>query len=433
MKEDFLHYAWKYQKFDSSNLSTVSGEKINIKRIGDHNINRSGPDFFNVHLHIDEQLWVGNLEIHVNSSDWYAHRHEEDRAYDNVILHVVWNHDIEIYRKDQSMIPTLVLESLIQPKFLKSYLDLLHKKKNYWIPCQGQLQSIPLSIQTIWKEQLYVQRLIRKSAEFEEKIKQSNNNWEAVLYQQLFKNFGLNVNGASFESIAKVTDFSIVRKLSKNNQNLEALFFGQADLLKKNEVASGVLYHKELLEAYEFFQTKFKISKKGILPVEFFGLRPSNFPTVRIAQFSALYAKHTDLFSKLIEVNRIEEMYKLFELELHPFWDMHYTLSKESSKRKKKFSKSFIDLIVINTLIPVKFLYAKNRGDDNTDIVLKLIDQLPPEKNNIVDRFAQNGIKSASALESQALIQLKNEFCNKKKCLQCAFGNYLLNKKSNFS
>ncbi|UZO79388.1 DUF2851 family protein [Aquimarina sp. ERC-38] len=428
MKEDFLHYIWKFQKFNTRSLTTTTQETIKIKRVGDYNTTRSGPDFFNSQIYIDEQLWAGTVEIHINSSDWYVHHHEADAAYDNVILHVVWQDDVELYRKDGTQVPTLSLKEKVSPELLNNYQNLLQTSTNKWIYCEGQLEEIPQIAKTLWKEQLYIQRLIRKSENLKELVTSLKGDWEAVLYQQLFQNFGLNVNGNAFKSIARATDFSIVRKVNRNNENIEALFFGQAQLLRKTTEIEDVSYKIELLNQYTYYQSKYKLSNNGVLPVEFFRLRPPNFPTIRIAQFSALYSMHKDLFFKIIEAKNVDELYKLFEVTPGEFWNTHYTFYKESKPRKKKLSKAFVDLIIINTVIPVKFLYAQSIGNDIVEEIITIIGELPPEHNNITKGFANNSISIASALDSQAVIELKKEYCNNKKCLHCSFGNYLLNK-----
>lgn len=422
MQEDFLHYTWKFKKFNVLNLLTTQQETVSIVNIGIHNQN-AGPDFFNSQLHIADQLWAGNVEIHVKSSDWYVHNHEKDKAYDNVILHVVWEHDTEVFRKDNTQIPTLELKNIISQTALQSYNKLFAKTQK-WINCEKDFQDVDDFVIANWLERLYFERLERKSLEIEAMLKQSANNWEAVLFRLLAKNFGLKVNGDAFLSLASSLDFSIVRKNQSKLISLEALFFGQFDLLE-NEVEEP--YYLELKNEYTFLYNKFELSQQGVLPLQFFRLRPPNFPTIRLSQFATLYYDNQNLFSKIVETSSLEDFYKLFTVKSSQFWETHYTFNKASKQSSKKTTKAFIDLLLINTIVPLKFSYAKHQSKTiNEDLVI-LMGQLESEKNNIIEKFNSLKKVSDSALHSQALLQLKNEYCNKHKCLQCAIGSSLLN------
>src|SRR5690554_1727694 len=229
MKEDFLHYVWKFQKFEGVNLNTSKFEKLHIKNPGSHNLN-SGPDFFNAQVELDGQLWAGNVEIHIKSSDWYAHNHESDPAYDNVILHVVWEHDAEIYRKDGAPIPTLILNDIVPSSTLQQYHKLFSKEKK-WINCENDFAKVDSFTMENWLERLYIERLQRKQEILLQELQDTQNHWESLLFQMLCKNFGLNINGNSFFSIAKSVDFSVIKKCRQDQSDLEALFLGQAGLL----------------------------------------------------------------------------------------------------------------------------------------------------------------------------------------------------------
>ena len=423
MQEDFLHYIWQHKKFEASNLKTTKGETVSLVSVGQHNLN-SGPDFFNAQLKVDLQLWAGNVEIHIKSSDWFLHNHEQDKAYDNVILHVVWEHDTEVFRKDNSTIPTLELKDYILKSALYNYQQLFTKYKK-WINCENDFESVDdFKIQN-WLERLYFERLERKSTDINQLLKTSKNDWEAVLFKMLAKNFGLKVNGDAFLSVANSIDFSIVRKLQNNQVQLEALLFGQADLL--NEDIEDV-YFQTLNKEYQFSKQKFTLANNNITAIQFFRLRPPNFPTIRLSQLASLYIKEQNLFSKINESNALEDFYKLFLVETSSFWESHYTFCKTSKKSKKKITKAFIDLLLINTIIPIKFAYAKFQGKQIDDSVVKLMQQIVSEKNSVIDKFNSLKKVSTSALQSQALLQLKNEYCDKNKCLKCAIGSSLLNK-----
>lgn len=421
MQEDFLHYIWKYKKIDTLKLQTAKGEKITISNVGIHNLN-SGPDFFNAQIIIGEQLWAGNVEIHIKSSDWYVHNHENDKNYDNVILHVVWEHDIEIYRKDKTIIPTLELKSYVSKEVLLSY-DRLFSKSQKWINCEHDFATVDHFIIQNWLERLYFERLERKANNIESLVKKSSNSWEEALFKMLTRNFGLKVNGDAFLSLANSFDFSVLLKQQSKQQSLEALLFGQAGLLESDVQE---YYLKELQEEYEFLKTKFQLTNIGVLPIQFFRLRPSNFPTIRLSQLANLYYNHINLFSKIIEAKTSEDIYAIFNVETTIFWETHYTFGKTSKRSAKKLTKSFIDLLIINTIVPLKFSFAKYQGKAENDVILSIIQRLPSEKNSIVNKFNTLMEVSTSAFHSQALLQLKNEYCSENKCLQCAIGSSLI-------
>ncbi len=425
MQEDFLHYIWKYKKLDLANLMTTNSEVVEIMHVGQHNQN-AGPDFFNAQIRIDSQLWAGNVEIHVKSSDWFVHNHEKDSAYDNVILHVVWEHDTEVFRKDNTPIPCLELQRFVSESVLNQYQKLF-ASKHKWINCENDLPTVDdFSIQN-WLERLFFERLEQKSRIIEDQLKKSTNNWEAVLFKMLFKNFGLKVNGEAFLSIANSIDFSIVRKLQNNITALEALFFGQAGFLEEDVQEP---YFIQLKKEYQYLKHKFDLRIDGVFPVQFFRLRPPNFPTIRLSQLAKLYHLHQNLFSKVMEAKTINSFYAFFYVNATEFWQTHYTFSKESPKSKKHLTKSFIDLLLINTVIPIKFSYLKYQGKMDEDEILNLIQSISSEQNSIIDKF--NSIKpiSTSAMHSQALLHLKNNYCDKNYCLQCAIGNTILTRNS---
>jgi len=423
MQEDFLHYIWKYKKIDITNLKTTNGENISIVSIGQHNLN-SGPDFFAAQLKIDNQLWAGNVEIHVKASDWFVHNHETNKAYDNVILHVVWEHNIDVFRKDNSVIPTLELKTLVSKEALSNYQKLFSKKQK-WINCENDFEIVDDFVIQNWLERLCFERLERKSIEIQKLLKASSNNWEEVLFKMLTKNFGLKVNGEAFLSLANSFDFSVVRKQQPKQTSLEALFFGQAGLL---EDGLQDIYYLELKKEYQFLKQKFSLSNQNITPLQFFRLRPPNFPTVRLSQLAMLYYNQQNLFSKIMEAKSIEKLYELFKVTTSIFWETHFTFNKVSKKSKKVMTKSFIDLLLINTIIPLKFSYAKYQGIIIDNEIIEIFQSITSEKNSIVEKFSTLKPISKTALQSQAILQLKNEYCDKNKCLQCAVGNVLLNR-----
>lgn len=420
MKEDFLHYLWKFKKFDTLNLKSVQNEQITIIKTGDY-LELSGPDFFNAHIEIGNQKWAGNVEIHLKSSDWYLHNHEKDPAYKNVILHVVWENDTAIFRENNTEIPVLVLRDYVSKEIMENYNALVSPKT--WISCERQLKEINGFVFKNWQERLFFERLERKSKFIYQLLEETNQDWEAVLFCLLAKNFGLNTNGNSFLQISKAIPFSIIRKESYEVENLEALFFGVAGLL---ETEKEDVYHKDLKFRYFYLLHKYQIEKIYVDPVQFFKLRPDNFPTIRLSQLGALYHKHQNLFSKIIDLKSVDAVYNLLTASASSYWQNHYQFDKESPKKTKTLSKSFLDLLIVNTIIPLQFAYSTIMGESISEDLIDFMNEVTSEKNAIIDKFNSFGIRSHSAFESQALLELKNEYCERKACLKCAIGLELL-------
>lgn len=424
MQEDFLHYIWKFQKFLKTSLSTQNNEVIEIVNQGSHNFD-SGPDFFSAQIRIGEQLWVGNVEIHLKSSDWYSHHHENDPAYDNVILHVVFEHDVEVYRKDNTIIPTLELKNRIENSTLSSYNKLFSGKKN-WIPCEDSFEEVDDFVLQNWLERMYFERLENKSSLIFNLLENSKNDWESVLFKMLAKNFGLKNNGQAFLSIAQSFDFSVLRKVQKNQLQTEALLFGQAGLLE-TDVDDD--YFQKLKNEYAFLKNKFQLENRDVTPVQFFRLRPANFPTIRMAQLAQVYFKNNQLFSKILAANNKNEIYKIFNVNASSFWDTHYHFNSVSPFRKKTLSKSFVDLLIINTFIPVIFCFNKQLGVEISEHLFVIMSSIESEENNLIKKFNTLKPVAKNALHSQALIEMKTSYCDKKKCMQCGVGIDLLKKK----
>ena len=420
MKEDFLHYLWKFKKFNSLNLKTFNGEEITIINVGQY-LELAGPDFFNAQIVIGNQKWAGNVEIHLKSSDWYVHHHERDEAYENVILHVVWEHDTEIFRSNNTEIPVLELKKYVDASTIDNYKSLMSPKS--WIYCEKQIKDIKEFTLKNWQERLFFDRLERKSNPIFELLKATNNDWEAVLFCLLAKNFGLNTNGEIFMKIAQSIPFSIVRKESFEVENLEALLLGTAGLLDAEKEDN---YFKDLKFRYFYLLHKYQIEKKIVEPVQFFKHRPDNFPTIRLSQLANLYHIQQNLFSIISHSNTLKSIYEVLEVSTSEYWQTHYQFDKESPKKKKKLSRSFINLVIINTIVPLQFAYSKSQGKEISEDLIQLIHEVAPEKNAIMDKFSSFGIKSKNAFETQSLLQLKNEYCNKSRCLDCAIGIELL-------
>ncbi|WP_093025635.1 DUF2851 family protein [Pustulibacterium marinum] len=421
MKEDFLHFLWRFKKLSLNNLKTSLGESVEIQKFGSYNT-LAGPDFFNASLVIAGQHWVGNVEMHLKSSDWFAHGHEKDPNYNNVILHVVWEDDVEIFNANNQPVPTLLLKDYVSHDLLNSYQKFIYHSYSF-INCENEITSVDDFILSNWKERLFIERLEQKSILIKELLSKSKNNWEAVLFQLLMKNFGGNINGESFLSIAQSFEFATFQKSTQSLKQLESLLFGQA-LLLTSEIPSS--YEKSLQDEYKFLKSKFQLSNLGVLSPQFFKLRPPNFPTIRLSQLANLYASHSQIFSLLMTTTNRSDLQHVLKVSTSEFWNTHYTFSKESKRVKKTVSDAFINLIIINTIIPLQFCYQQSKGKLDTEILLKLAEEIPSEKNTVINNFSKLKIASNSAKDSQSLLQLYKQYCSKTRCLHCAVGTKLM-------
>lgn len=424
MREDLLHYVWKYRKYPLTDLTTSMGESVNVKTAGIHN-QLSGPDFFNSKVELSGQLWAGNVEIHIKSSDWYAHKHQEDTNYDNVILHVVWEDDVSVFRKDGTLIPTLVLKEYISLELLHTYQNLFNAKNYKFINCENDFNEVDEFVKNNWLDRLFIERLEQKSAVINELLKYTNNDWEHVLFLMLIKNFGSKINGEAFLDIGKSIDFSIIRKLYEQPLAVESLLMGQAKFL--NESFEVDHYYNKLKEKYHFLKNKYQLIQPFKAP-EFFRLRPSNFPTIRLAQLSNIYGATNNLFHLLVE-HEEPDFAKFFGLSTSEYWKTHYNFGKESKKSSKKISDSFIKLILINTIIPLKFTYQRYKGNVDNELLVNMLSGIKKEENTIISNYEKLGVEINDAKSSQSYIQLNNEYCVKDKCLDCAIGAHLMNLK----
>lgn len=421
MKEDFLHYVWKFQKFETAQLTTTTHELLTIVTVGQHNVN-SGPDFFNARIAIDGQQWAGNVEIHIKASDWYAHQHEKDAAYDSVILHVVWECDVDIFRSDGSTIPTVELKDILLSEATSNYQNLFTKEYQF-ITCEQSIATVSEFTIKNWIERLYFERLEKRSQQINKEVMSLRYDWEALLFRMLAKGFGLKVNGEAFLSLASSVPFSVVRKCSTNSLRLEALFFGQASLLEK-EIEDD--YYQKLQNEYRYLQKKYPISNSSVVRASYFRLRPPNFPTIRLSQLAALYLSIPHVFSEVIRANTLEAFYGLFDVKASTYWEDHFNFSVASAKRKKQLTKNFIALLLINVVLPVKFCYALYHGRDISEEIISLATAIPSEENTILSKFKKLNIKSTSSLESQGVLELKKNYCNTLKCMHCAIGDAIL-------
>ncbi|MGY6650395.1 DUF2851 family protein [Wenyingzhuangia sp. IMCC45574] len=417
MKESFLHWVWQQQLLETQKLTTVHKEKLQVLNVGVLNT-LQGPDFGNALIKINGQKWAGNIEIHVKSSDWYAHQHQKDENYQNVILHVVYEDDVEVYDKHNNVIPTLELKHIIQPNVLNNYESLMQNTRQ-WIFCEDALKNIDSFLLDNWLERVYVERLERKIKEVEVTYQQTGKDWEATLFLYLAKYFGGNLNGELFLDAFSQVDFSILRKEMANN-TLDAMLFGLAGLLEEDGIEDA--YYLQLKRTFVYQKQKYQLEDLLVPNVHFYGCRPPNFPTIRLAQLVALYQNKKKLFAEMLQLGAETDLYKdILSVSVNDYWQEHYNFYKTSKKSPKRISKDFTDLLLINVMIPILFLYAKTLGTKEA-YLLELMYDVKPERNTIVTKFKELGVRVTSALHSQSLLTLKKEYCEKERCAECAIG-----------
>ena len=421
MNEEFLYYIWQ-NRLIQPELLTTQDETLVVESCGVRNTH-SGPDFSDARIRIGETLWAGNLEIHVNASDWYKHHHQDDAAYQKVILHVVYNADAEICAEDGSVIPCLELKGKFSELLLLRWKQLLKSRK--WIACDEHVKEVPDVLLQSTFDAMLVERFETKVSDIEVLLEVTNNDWEAVFFRVLARNFGFHVNAAPFEVLARSFSFKVFQKYQHDVVLLEALLFGQAGML--NEQLDDA-YNRKLLEEYSFIKHKHKLQPMLGQTWKFMRMRPVNFPSVRIAQLAALYTHTTHLFGKIIECHSVQEVQALFTIEASEYWNEHYVLGDSTAKKvSKKLGKSSFDLLLINSIAPLMFVYGKKHlNDDLCERSLDFLYASKAENNSIVKRWEQSGVKAKHAGQSQALLQLKKHYCAFSKCLQCPIGNYLI-------
>ncbi len=421
--EDLLHFLWKYRLFNQQNLKTDTGEPLEILSTGYHNKN-AGPDFEQAKAKIGDTLWVGNVEIHLCSSDWDLHQHTQNKAYDNVILHVVYQNDKPIFRNDGSKIPTLALNGLVSETIKANYRDLMDNL--YWIPCEKRLNEVDYFHVDSWLSRVLIERLEEKSIAVAQLLEEYKGSWDDAFYVMLARNFGFKTNALPFELLARSLPQTIFAKHKDNPLQIEALIFGQAGFLSD---AQEDEYPQQLRDEYLFLQKKYQLKPIEHYLWKFLRLRPNNFPTIRLAQFAALVVKSSHLFSKVIEIENVKDLRNLFEkLPVHPYWEEHYHFNKKTVHTSRQLGHESVNNILLNTVVLFVFYYGKQTGKEGfMNRALALLESLPFETNQVTRCFSQLGVKRGGAETSQALLQLKKGYCDTKKCLNCGIGVKILN------
>jgi hypothetical protein len=419
MTERLLQFIWQFQYFNKMHLQTIGGEAVEIISPGQFNHNQ-GPDFLNGRVRIGDTILAGNIELHLTEADWTRHAHSIDPNYRNIILHVLWEQPAEV----QLSLPTISLKGRVSKILLQRYDELMRSKS--FVPCFNNLRQVPALTLLKWKERLLAERLIRKSSLVLQYLHQCNQHWEEVFWWMLARNFGIPINPEPFEAVARSLPLTIIARHRNHIHQLEALLLGQAGLLNKDFQSD---YARLLAIDYKFYSFKYQLQP---IPqqVHFLRMRPGNFPTIRMAQLAMLLHNSTALFSQIKETRTVKDLYTLLHVTAGEYWNTHYLIDESTAFKPKALGSQMIETIIINTIVPMLFAYGHFRNEHHCkDKALNWLEQLAPEKNAITNQWMAAGVLNQHAWDSQALIELKKEYCDVRRCLECAVGNCLLNTK----
>lgn len=421
--EKLMQYVWKHRLWRSEDMVTNTGKKVRVVDPGLLNTD-AGPDFFNAKIEIDGHMWVGNVEMHYRATDWKRHHHDSDKAYDSVILHVVAKDDAPVRRTNGELIPQLVLE--VSPQFNADYASLVGATIE--VPCATKIKQVPHLTIVEWVEGLAFERLHGKVERIHQLLDSFNGSWEDVCYVTLARNFGFGINNDAFERLARRTPLRLLGKHSDSVLQIEALLFGQAGMLDAQKLGMDS-YYNQLCTEYAFLSNKFQLTPMEKESWKLFRIRPQNFPYRRIAMLAQFIEGGFRMMNRILEAEGEKEMRALFEVELSGYWTKHYTFGKPNERATATLSRSSIDIILINTVAPLLYAYGELTGNyEMTDKAIKLLEDLRAESNSIVSHFVAYGIDCPDALTSQALVQLKREYCDARKCIYCKIGHHLLSK-----
>lgn len=420
-----LHYCWKHKLFLADSLITTDGQIVDIIDTGLHN-NDAGPDFFNAKVKVGGTLWVGNVEIHNRSSDWYKHGHDSDAAYNNVVLHVVEFSDADVTTSSGRVVPQVRISV---PQYVsRQYEELLMADK--YPPCHKIVPRLSQLMLHGWLNTLQTERLEQKTQAILARLEQSGGSWEAAYFVTLARNFGFGVNGDAFETWARHIPLTQAAHHRDNLFQIEAMFFGQAGLLdeaaipihSRNDAAQDI-YLSRLKNEYAYLSHKFSLQPMDAGAWRFMRLRPQNFPYIRLSQIAMLYYEHRTELSRLLDCRTSEEIREMLKTRVTPYWENHYTFGRASGKSAKTLSQASLNLVIINTAIPVLFAYGRYGQDESfCERAFHMLEEMKVEDNGITRMWRDCGIDASHAGDSQALIQLKKEYCDRKYCLRCRIG-----------
>ena len=422
--ESFLSFVWQYFSFNTLKLTTTAYDAVMIRDPGYMNRN-AGPDFLQAKIQIGDIDWVGAVEIHLKSSDWNRHNHKNDPAYNQVILHVVWEHDIKVQRYDGSELPSLELKSRVSPDLISKYTHLVYNKDRA-LPCRSQINSIDRIIITSMIESAFVERLEQKSNYVNKVLKESGNNWDETAYRIIVRNFGFSINKENMFLLTKFLPYSIVSKHQHNVFQLEALLFGMAGFLF-NPIDE---YHLKLHDEYIFLKQKYNLKVDFLKRYQwkYLRLRPQNFPTVRLAQLAGLLVRIKNVFSYILQSSEMENKLDRINISTSEYWRRRYDFGKfYKGKRSNNFGMESVKNLTINTIVPILAAYGSFVSDKKYYTrAINLLQNISPENNRIIKNWIDVGVFPEHAFDSQGLIELANSYCSKKRCLNCAIGTKIL-------
>lgn len=413
--EQLLHYVWKHKILPLKDLHTTDGQAVEVIDPGLLNTD-SGPDFFNAKIKINGTLWVGNIEIHTLASDWYRHSHDKDIAYDSVVLHIAGEVDREVYRTTGEQIPQM---QLCCPDYIRTNFDELRQADRYPV-CRSIIRTLPKLTVHSWMSALQSERFRQKAEQVEQRLERCNGNWEDAFFVTLARNFGFGLNGDAFEKWAQLIPLRAVDKHRDNLFQIEAIFFGQAGLLEE-EIDDE--YYRKLRQEFTYLKHKFGLQVMDASLWRFLRLRPGNFPHVRIAQLAFLYYQERALLSRVTEAETVKLAKDILRSRTSDYWETHYHFYDSSPRRTKSLSDSSLNLLLINTVVTFFYAYGKYRGEECLcERAETFLEELKAENNYVTRMWSEVGLKVTNAADSQALLQLKKEYCDKKKCLYCRIG-----------
>ena len=424
MKEEFLHFVWKNKLFDSHTFSSLSGELVEVIDPGTYNRD-SGPDFFNSRIKVGNTIWAGNIEIHLKSSEWISHGHQDDHAYDNVILHVVHLYDREVMTASGIIPDTAILKW--NDSIYGKYQELLENPET--IACNKYIHLLELFSVRHWIHTLAVERLKRKTEIMKPVLVDTSNDWEETLYRLLAMYFGMNVNSEPFKRLATILPLKLIRKHADNLLQVEALLFGQAGMLEEGLIKEALSddYYLLLIREYEILKSKYSLKPMDGWLWKFHRMRQINFPTLRISQLASLMSSGVPLFSKVKQCKSIKSLRSLFRAESSSYWKDHYMFGRFRKGVPKRTGDMMIDLLLLNTVIPLLFLYGmENNLQVFCDDAIDIADSIPPERNRVTREWEKLGIEASTAFESQGLLELKDRHCKLRACLNCHIGSNLI-------
>ena len=415
MQERLLQFIWQHQYFSTASLTTVCGKEVVILQTGILNTNQ-GPDFLHARIKIGTVFWAGNIEVHIKSSDWLRHHHSEDIHYKNVVLHVVWEHDIDV-----SQHPVLALKGRVSLSMLQRYENLMQQP--LLIPCSKQLHVVDTFIWSAWKTRLVAERLELKNGFILERLKKCNFHWDELCWRLFAKYFGVPVNADAMEALAAHVPLKILRRHKQRIEQLEAILMGQAGLLESDFSDD---YPNMLKKEYHFLRHKYQL-QPTLIPLQFLRMRPIGFPTIRLSMLACFIRQSHQLFSALLSAELITDVKKMLDVHASTYWDTHYVFDHKSPFQKKKIGKQMVNHLMVNVVLPLLYAYGTHSGEQAfKEKAIVWLEQVAKEKNRVTASWERLGVTNRTAFDSQALLQLQKSYCSQHNCLHCVIGNTIL-------